>query len=713
MPDIIDEVLQYDPGRKKEVSPESREAIIQEVLKFDPGRVGGTYQQAKDLYTPEGEPGSVYVKGEEPSAGFGTLIKAGFANDPQTIKEIYAKARGIPVSQYKIHNGEVLFRFKDKSGKWQWQRETGEIATSILKRGVAQTISNPAVIAGTVGSIVGGPLVGAATAAGGELARQAIGAGAYGDFGTEGWFSFSNLGKTLGEGILALAGGGGGTAIKASILGSRMKKTGLKMGAQALRFTKIAPKDHVKAQFMHELAQQFDIDLPLHQAYNKESLANMWMYLRKHPTTSDVIKEVETQLGKQSDDALQKFVKMLSPKRRSSLELGERAKELATETIKGEEAGRQVAVMPLYSKAFQEADAAGGVDIASAIKAISQTSKQYPEGSSKKALLRIQKSFMTESPDKTGKLITKPETDLRKIQKAMFDLNDLIEGTSHEAVQISPSSKNVLNRDLMGIKSKILEDIHPAAPTFMEANARFAELSEPIEALKKGIIGELSRLTKDKTTAEASRKLFTVGGVGDVELLRRAKASIEPQDPKAWRDLIADYIHREYEGIIAAEPEDLLAAIGKFEWKVFGSPRQRDIIKAAMPKKLYEQFDGLMKVAKRAQIGTRGQSMTQQFQRMEREIEGVSGSALYTAATEPQRFMGGKLFGWWNDILVAGRQAELLEAMLDPAAVKKLSQLRQLTPGSQKLINGLAEYGALISTKIGLEDIGSQLPGEQ
>lgn len=853
--EIINEVLKFDPGRKQPTQAD--EDLINEVLKFDPGKIGGTYQpiQPDDKYgrpsgtsTITGEPLKSYVPGEEPSASMGALAKTVFADDPRKQIEIYAESRGIPASRYRIHNGEIIFR--NKEGKWQ--RETGELPLSMLKKGAVQTAVNPAVIGGTLGAM-GGPKGAMIGAMAGETARQAIGAGLYGDFKDP----VANVGKAYGEGLLALAGEGVGAVVKGAIMGHRMGQTGLKAGATALRVSNLTPQDHIKAQLMRDLAKEFDIELPLHQAYDKASLENFWMYLRKHPATADKVKDIEKNLAKQGDEALQKFIKdVRGGPAESPVEVGEQAREAATGAIKGAEGSRAEAVYPMYQEGFKEADLAGGIDISPAIKQLDGLIDSYNRGPAQKILQSVKQKLGTEErveiakgrtapgwkpskeeekglwsfrsyvkkiggiavddPKYRGEIreiakgakwgpgvvssrakggnemdillakikesklwdgivdteddilqalernptteatwgmgerkireaqnaaeasrssvtergqefkealalrkqgqlpksIFTPEKDLRKIQKALFEINDIIEGTAHEAATISPSSKNVLTRDLMSLKSQMLTLIGEKAPTFIEANERYATLSQPIDSLKRSVVGELSRLTKDKTTADATRKLFDVQNMPDADLVWRARASIEPQDATLWNKMVGSYLRDTYEGILIRE-NDPLIAFGQFRRKLFGSPRQQGIMEAALGKDKFKQFNDLMTVLNRTTVGTKGQSMTAQFQEMNKAISPPTGSKVYQAITETKRAAAESLVGRWNDAVIMGRHIEMLDAMLSDDAVKNLSKLKQLTPGSQKLIDGLSTYFGLLSTKVGIEDIGNQLPGEQ
>jgi hypothetical protein len=120
-----------------------------------------------------------------------------------------------------------------------------------------------------------------------------------------------------------------------------------------------------------------------------------------------------------------------------------------------------------------------------------------------------------------------------------------------------------------------------------------------------------------------------------------------------------------------------------------------------------------MTVLNRATVGTKGQSMTAQFQEMGRAINPPTGSRIYEIGANTKRAVVESLVGTWNDAVIMGRHLEMFDAMMDNKAVRNLSNLKQLTPGSQKLIDGLSTYFGLLSTKIGIEDIGNSLPKEQ
>ena len=117
-----------------------------------------------------------------------------------------------------------------------------------------------------------------------------------------------------------------------------------------------------------------------------------------------------------------------------------------------------------------------------------------------------------------------------------------------------------------------------------------------------------------------------------------------------------------------------------------------------------------MTVFQRAAIGTRSQSMTQPLRTIEEQFGKIPGSKAYRFGMFPRQATVESLFGKWNDMLVSGRQRELLKALTSKDAVEQIKKLKPLTPGSKKLIDGLSVYITMISTKIGLENIGEETP---
>jgi hypothetical protein len=292
-----------------------------------------------------------------------------------------------------------------------------------------------------------------------------------------------------------------------------------------------------------------------------------------------------------------------------------------------------------------------------------------------------------------------PERDLRKIQKAIFDLNDLIEGTSQEAAQIAPSSKKVLNRDLEILKKELLASIEKVSPEFAKANKLYEKMSPPIDRLKSSVIGELTRMKSDKTIAGAVGKVLDVSNMPDPELLRRAKTVIQKKDPELWKEMVGSYVRDVFESLRVTEEGNVVNAAGKLYKRLYGG-KQGEIMKEAIKGLPQEQtFKELMEIYQKAAVGYSRESMTAQFQQIEKGLEGQLGTTAYQLAKAPKDTVVEWTLGKWNDMWMSGRQKKLLDALTSTEVIDKLKKLKQLPPGSKKFIESFSVFTAFVSDR--------------
>jgi hypothetical protein len=296
-----------------------------------------------------------------------------------------------------------------------------------------------------------------------------------------------------------------------------------------------------------------------------------------------------------------------------------------------------------------------------------------------------------------------PETELRKIQKAIWEINDLIEGTSYAAVKIPPSSKKNLNRELEIVKKNLLAAAEKASPEFIQANRMYESLSPPIDRLKSSIVGELSQMKKDNVISRASHKVLDVSSMPDASLVSEAKREISGRDPELWKKMIGSYVRDVYEGLRVTEEGHVVNAVGKLQKKLFGSEKQKQIMQAAMDPDEYQRFSDLMTVFQRAAIGTGKESMTAPFQQIEKSISGKMGSKAYLLASHFKKTAVDWTLGRWDEMLSGEGKGKLLKVLTSPDVVAKLSQIKRLTPGSKKFIDGFSTMTAIVYQKMQVE----------
>ena len=707
----IKEVLKFDP-LLTEQKRQTDDSIIDEVLKFDPGReeepVGGTFEPTEERGFGEaaGTPGR-YVPGEEPEADFGTLMSVAGVDDPVTKAKIFAKARDIPLSGYRIKEGKIEFR----NSYGQWQREVGDLPQSKLKNALAEIIAHPSTYLGTAGAAAGGvpgAVIGAVT---GAIARKVHGAVRHEEPST-------TTGLLLNfalEGLLALGGETVGKLLKFSANRFLTRKAGgLKYAGREVTQGMLTPKEHAQAAYIKSLADKHGITLAPHQLYDKEGMTNVWKYLRKHPVTADSIRTFEDKLAEQTDEAITSFINDLGGFDRTPYEIGKRAKDVAGEVIEGMERGRTAAVSPDYKKAFAEA---GPVDISSVVSDINKSLKAVPRKSSaERALTRI-KTMLTrevkqapaaEPPPTlygpTGRIIpieeiakppkVKTETRLEVLDNVKKEIDAILDGPEGASIHKDTKFK------MAEVKRNLTAIMDEASPEYAAARRQYEILSDPIKRLKESVIGQIADLRADKPIAGVPQKLLSPTNMPDAKLLTEARKIIEKQDPELWDNIVGGYIRDTYEGLMSREDGKVFNAVGKLYKQLYGTRRKRDIMNAALPAKARYEFESLMKVFQRAAVGTSTESTTATQQAIAATFEMIPGSQAYRFGMFPRQATTEMVLGKWNDIIMVGRQADLLSALTDKNVLKEMKKLKRLPPKSERFIESFAVFTALVSEKL-------------
>ena len=684
MPDVIDEILKFDPGTVRKKKPE--EDRIAEVLKFDPGPltpttgkpripqepVGGTFAPTGEISTITTKPVKKYIPGAEPEAGFGTLVKASFVDDPKIKAKIFAESRGIPVSNYRISK-EGNVEFKNKEGKWQ--REVGELQTSKLKSSGAEIVGHPSTYLAPAGAIVAGPAGAVGGAMAGELVKKGVGKYVYGEKpGT-----LNTLADVALQGVLALAGETAGKVIGGTTNKFLGRKAGvLRKAGEEIKNQALTKEEHAIALEIKALADQHGINLAPHQLYDREGMTNTWKYLRKHPVTSDAVKGFEKKLAESTDKAVDDFIRQMGGYEQGPLAMGKEMKLAAGHRIAQEEEVRRVISAPKYEEA---AKAAGKIDISEASKEVDRLLGETVKGDpSYNALLRVKQML-----NKTG-------GDFRKL--------DRVKRSGIDDVLSATKTSRTLSREMKLVKDKLVSAMDEQVPGYSEARAAYRELSRPIDRLKESVIGELAEMESEKGLEIAPKKLLSIRNIRDPERLKEAVNELERGYPGIRRKVIGSYIRDVYENLRMSEEGRVINVGGKMYKALFGRPQERELMKAAMTSREFVQFESLMTVLQRSSIGVRHESMTAANLQIQAQLEGKMGSKTFRFLGHPKQTIVQWTLGRWDEIIQGRNYPELFKALIDPGAVAKLGRLRQLTPGSRRLIEGAAVLTAEIASKI-------------
>ncbi len=536
----------------------------------------------------------------ERGAGFMPRWKASWYDSPEKRMEAFQSYR--PGQEYKIdpETGGIAYR-DPGTGEWFLEEPSG-VGPGLL--GAAATAAGggiPAELGATIGSLAGP----AGTVAGGMLgegARQMLQAKAGGEP--------LDAGSALDVGLA----GAGGVAGELGSYGLAAAGRGLKRAAQGPTFgpmlqglgiqtSPFAPGyDPAAAAARQRAGADWGIDLTTPEITGDRSGMVAQQWLQDSPQTASRIGrflgEREDQIRTAVDDYLGSLGGYGSP------ELGERRGVAAVNQYADKlRADRANMARPHYQQA--EADSA---DVTPVLGSLDQRISAYPETSSTaRHLNRARRLLLERDPD--DNLI--PSTNVGKLHAAKTDLDDMIERAKR-------AGDNNLARELTGVQEELLGQLDAGSQAYSEARRVFREESIPINEIDSTLAGQaIGR--QDDPTFRLSSKLF--GPTSDPTQVQVARAMIQQANPRAWNNVVRSHLQRSFEEVLDPASGDVTNIGGMFRKKVFGNPRRREQLQAALDPDQFERLESLMMALEATGQALKGQSATEPRQAIRREVE--------------------------------------------------------------------------------------------
>jgi len=657
--------------------------------------VGGTFVPTGEISTITAKPVKKYVPGTQPEAGFGTLMKSSFVDDPQKKIEIFAASRGISPEKYRVANGKI--EFQDEKGNWQ--REVGELPTSGIKNIAAATLAHPGTYLAPPAVLLGpaGPPLAAGA---GEAIRKGLGTLVYGEkrnlvpdlldvglqagVGTIGSLS----GKTSTYGVNRIMGRSAGT---------------LRKGGEEIARAALTPEEHNLAMFMQQTARAHGIELAPHQLYDKKGMTNIWKYLREHPSTSDAVQEFENNLATGSNRAMENLIQRMGGRQKAPYTLGKEVQGAAEKAIDSAIKRRSRLAGRIYKQAFDENPE---VDVKPIIDFIERESKNakgpiYDQLQAAKKLL-MKPDLPKKTPggtlvDEFGNPLTPPsvsyDTSLQGLHHSKMALDDMIAGARQTGIG------NTGKRNLVQIKEMLLRQMDETSPAYKAARIKFEKLSRPIDRFRESVIGEIADLGKDPAIAKIPQKLMNITSMPDETLLLEARKAIEKSNPTAWKQMVGEYLRDTYDHLKSTQEGKIYNIAGKLHQKLFGSEEQRKLMRAAMSPADYQNFSELMRVFERASIGTGRESKTAPFLAIDQALNPKFAEGAVSLIADTRRAVATWTVQKMDALMMHGQQGKLFDALRSPDVLRKLQEVKRLSPRSQKLIEGLSVLSAMITEK--------------
>lgn len=604
---------------------------------------------------------------EQAGADFGTLTKAAMVDDPTTKLKIFAKAR-FPnldekeaLSRYGIVNGEVYYITDD--GKVKSEQPTG------VKNTAAGMVADlPAIAGGVIGSVMGAPagLVGI------------VGGGALGAEGGKGY------GKVIAN--LALdepqtVGGNAGSMLQSGLFEAGGNLLGLAFAKALTRGAArdIAKFDPAKVAEIDKKAAAIGVDLNVPQRTNLPSTKAKYDVLASMPTSRDIVAENAQKQARQASNAADTFISRVS-KVADVDEAGTQARDAAKKVIAKLTQERSAAASPLYKKAFTEFGEFSE-DQAARLAQL-RTSPSFRDAE------RVAARLYADDLATMGTKEMPQAGALRDLHYTKLALDKLI----GDAVQ---GSYNKTSRgQLIGLKNELLKVMDEASPTYQQARSVFSHMTPNIVSVQDGIISKVAGL-KDEQALEAARMVFSDGrSPAAVERMRNlfVKSGLEDD----WNALLASHLRETFSkaGQEFATTGGAVNQAPKWRAMLAGNPRQYRLMEKAMSPQQFSAFNDMMDVfdamGRTAGAGAGSQTMTRQegARLLRREAgSGVVGQA--AQATNPLTW-GSRIGEWLQEVRLGNHAEKLAEVMTSPDGIKRLRELKRLSPNDQRFIAGAA-----------------------
>jgi len=621
-------------------------------------------------------------------AGALTALKAGVPTDKQAAIKIFAEARGIPESRYRVVGDEIVYQANDG----QYYKEipsiftkpmtaAGYYAPDVLEAApdiAAGIATSPMLLAGPVG-VAGSTLITGGVAAGTNALRQGI-AGLLGDQE----FSGTDVAK---QGLIS-----GGMQLLPFGVGKYIERN------IAKDIGKVNTKEVAD---LTQKAKDLGIQLTPAELTNLPSLKSQQKVLGNIVESADTLgdfylKRYKEQIQPEVNKFLSKISKVDDP-----MTAGYRGQSALKDRLVELEKAREEGSAPLYRAAFERSVP---VDVAPIVKDIDAMLK-IAKGDELKALQRIKNNLYREKPSFNAQgdevMVKAFEDRLPALQRAKFDIDKMFKEESFSSMD------KVIQGEVTNIKNRLVQSMGKDNPMYLEANARFEELSQPLNIFAERRAGQsLTAVSKDNLNDLANR-LFNNASP---QTVRYTRQQIQAVSPEAWNDVTRAYLQTQWEKAMkprigAKEPRIDAGA----DWKamILGDSKSQKALLEALGAQQFQALNNLTAVLEAAARVKKLGSDTAFNQRALKEMEENAPSALAAfaqvtgSAMTPLKY--GEFFkNWATERAFSANAEQLANVITSKDGMNRLRELRKMSPTTPKFISGLAQlaadYGMIGST---------------
>lgn len=628
-----------------------------------------------------------YIKVErEPSraAKLSTALRAGVPTDKQFAIKEFARARGIPESRYRVVNDEIVYQADD--GKF-YAEVPGLLTSPGASVGyylpdvaeavpdiAAGILSAPMMLAGPPGIAASTGITGA-TAAGSNLLRQKI--------------AQELTGQPISAKDVATSGIVSGVMQAIPGVGGRIAERRLASDIGRLKQSEV---DKLIAD-----ARAQGIELTPAEITNLSSLKTQQKVLGKVPESSDIMSDFyRKRYTEQVQPAVDRFLKQISGVDEAAT-AGFRGQQALNAQLEALKRQREELTEPIYRQAF---DQSVPVDVNPILKNI-DSQLNIAKGQEKAYLKRMREMLVRDKPvpSKEAGEVTyakAPEDRLPALQSAKVNIDAMFneEGFS--------SLDNRIRAKLTGIQNQLIEQMGKDNPLYLEANARFAQASGPINEFMERRPGlSLTRISPDNLNQFASR----VFEGASPESIRYTKQQIIAVDPKAWDSVTRAWLQQNWEKAMKPVAGATEAKIDAgLAWKniLFGDVKSQKALQAALEPAQYQALTNLAGVLEAAgrvsKVGSDTAFNAKVLKDMETSAPGFVTNLLRFAGNLNVAQPLQAVSEWASRRSFSKNAESLAEIITSPDGMQKLRELKRLSPTSIKFWSGLSQLAATYGT---------------
>lgn len=602
------------------------------------------------------------------SAGVSASFMGGVPTNKQDAIKMFAKARGIPESKYKVIDGNIAYQADD--GKFY--REVVMPQESLAYYAPDVLEAAPSVVSG-IATAPMSPLVSVPTAA-------AVGAGSN--------YIRQKIAQEMTGGQVDPVQVG----LSGLLSGAFETVPGIAKAVRERRLVSdIGSIDPSASGRLVGLSNQYRIPLTPAEITDLKSLQAQQKVLGNIPSSSKTMQKFyeDREINKIQpavDDYLSSISKVDDPTQAGFM--GQSALNAKREAL---EKARAEASDPFYKDAFA---ASKPVDVKSIVGDI-DSQLNTAKGSQAAILKKVKSYLYKDAPryDANGNPIEQKvlEDRLPALQNAKFNMDALFKEESFSSLDKSIQSK------LTNIQKNLVNTMGKENPAYLEANKVFQEYSAPLEEFagrKTGL--SLTKMSPDNLN-QFSKRLFEGKSV---DAIKYAKKQITDVDPDAWNAVTRSYLQDTWE--VASKPSSgqkgVKLDVGN-TWQnlLFGDTKNKKALFAALEPAQFQALVDLSDVLKAAgsvpKLGSDTAFNQQIIKQMQQEAasDPMSMAAKVVGTGLSPQTWGTKISDWATERSLSKDADKIANIITSPEGVKKLRELRQLSPTSAQRWAGLAQ----------------------